>query len=125
LHAGRESVLVGGMASLRSQGFVPKMVKVDTGNTVSAHTSAEILTIWTSFAKLLGLLKACSDEEWDALPEFIRNSFPADESHAVRFAEENAALSLVLDGEEIEVPEIQTLGFNPPVKRNFWGAIIA
>jgi hypothetical protein len=112
------------MASLRSQGFVPKMVKVDTGNTVSAHTPSEILTIWTSFAKLLGLLKACSEEEWDALPEFIRNSFPADESHAIRFAEENAALALVLDGEEIEVPEIRQAGFAARVRRDFWGNIL-
>ncbi len=114
------------MASLRSQGFVPKMVKVDTGNTVYAHTSAEILTIWQSFAKLLGLLKALSPQEWDALPEFIRTAFPDSEFHSVRYAEENAALALVYGGaEQIEVPEIRQAGFNPPVKRNFWGAIVA
>jgi hypothetical protein len=48
------------------------------------------------------------------------------ESSALRYAVEIAALNLLGGGgEQIEVPEIRQVGFNPPVKRNFWGAIVA
>jgi len=118
-----------GMASLRSQGFVPKMVKLDTGNTVYAFTFQEWLDIFQSFAKCLGLFRACTWAEFHALPQFMQDAFPPHpndpESSAMRYAVEIAALNLLGGGgEQIEVPEIRQAGFNPPVKRNFWGAII-
>jgi len=113
------------MASLRSQGFVPKMVKTNTGNTVYAHSAQDVLDIYQSFAKLLGLLRACNSYEFEHLPQFWRDAFPESESQGVRYAEEIRALDIVYGhATSIEVPEIRQAGFNPPIKRDFWGNIV-
>lgn len=104
------------------------MVKIDGGQMVYAFTQAEVMQIDDSFSLFYNLFRACSWEEFHALPQFMQNAFPPDprdpESAALRYKAVTDALHLLNSKPGIQIPEVREAGFAPRVARDFWGNII-